>query len=93
MKLIDMKRKAKEVNKVSEVPMSTRGSYPYGLKISLEKEDLKKLNLKLSDFNIGDTIDIISNATVTSMRSSESDGYNSSNLEFELRKISLKAKE
>ena len=84
-----MKRKAKGNKVPMEVPMEAKESYPYGLRVSLEKEELTKLGVKLSDFTIGDTVSLFSNATVISMRSSESEGYDSSNLEFELRKISL----
>ena len=92
-KLIDMKRKIKEMEQPVEIKSSSKESYPYGLRVSLEKEELKKLGIKLTDYNVGDKVDLLSNATITSISSNESEGHESNRIGFELREMNLKSKE
>ena len=93
-KLIDMKRKAKKLRKLAEVP--TTGSrvekpyYAHGTKITLEDEELKKLNKKVGDFKVGDDVDIISKAKVTSTDISEDEFDNNRyRVGLQLRKMRL----
>lgn len=47
MAMIDMKRVSKKDAEIKEVPaLAEEPSYPYGLCITLEKEELKKLGIK-----------------------------------------------
>lgn len=75
--MIDMKRpkpKKSDMENMAMPAMSEGDRYPWGLRITLEKEDLAKLGLKASGFKIGQTVAIQAQAKVTSINSRESTG-------------------
>ena len=57
MELIDLKRPKKKKGEDEKMPaMEGDGErYPYGLRITLEKEELDKLGIKPNDFDVGVT--------------------------------------
>lgn len=88
MKLINTKiTPKKEDSMVMETAPSKKQKpfYPWGLKINLEKEILKKLNLKPSNFKIGQKVSIeaIGEVNLISQRE-EGDGYNSSEVSIQI---------
>lgn len=91
MALTDMKlskSEKKEHGKAMEVSSGKR-EYPYGLSITLDKDSLNKLNLKLANFKIGDTIMVLAQTKVTSISQSEEYGPES-NLSLQIHKMSCK---
>ncbi len=74
--LTSMKRAVKKAKSggVSSPSYDSQDKYPYGLSVSLDDESLKKLNIDLSDFSVGDEVEIHACAKVKSLRQSESEG-------------------
>lgn len=76
MPMVDMARSKEEMRETA-IPSSINESiYPYGLCISLNNDDLEKLDLD-SDCQVGDLIHMTSMAKVTSVsRNETSEGEN-----------------
>jgi hypothetical protein len=74
MNLVDMKRpkKSKEEAKVTEGPVGVEERYPWGLRLTLEKEELAKLGLKPADLAIGSKCAIQCEGEVVGLRESAS---------------------
>lgn len=89
-KLIDLKRAAEDLKKL-DVPIRERPPrYPYGIGITLEDEELKKLNKSISDFKVGDDIDVTAKAKVTgTSQSDEEMGRTRRSVSLQLRKMKL----
>lgn len=97
MALVDMKRpKPKKGNmKGMAMPvMAEESYYPWGLQIRLEKEELEKLGLKASSFDVGQTVNITASAKVTSISSREAvrEKEGSQVVELQIEKIGLDKK-
>ena len=72
--MVSLKRNKKEAKKslreTMPQPMAEE-TYPYELKITLNKEELKKLDMALKDYDIGDKLSAIVKMDVSSMHSSD----------------------
>ena len=74
--MVDMSR-PKPTNMVEEkaqMPVATDSyyeKYPWGLRLTLNDEDIKKLGLKISDFNVEDTRELTAKILVTSVSSEQ----------------------
>jgi hypothetical protein len=77
MKLVDMARSADEVKKdlasVAPSPNAEGPLYSYGLCISLDEQDLKKLKLYDNKPSVGDLLHFTAMAKVTSVSEHESE--------------------
>lgn len=87
-KLIDMKRKMKELEETNK-PISKKSHYPYGLKLSFEEEDLKKLGISITEMKIGDMINFVNSARITSISSNKSEDYSNNTLSLQIEKMGL----
>ena len=67
--MVNMIRKPKKTKRstVAEVPYEEKERYPYGLQISLETEDLKKLGLDAKDFEVQEKIKFTCKAEITNL--------------------------
>jgi hypothetical protein len=91
-KLIDLRRKARNLETAKEaVPSNTeKPYYPYQLSITLEDEELKKLGKSIGDFKVGEEVDVVSKATVTNLRQSDEEyGDSRRSVGLQLRKMKL----
>lgn len=81
MKMVGMKLQKiskKEQGEDSSMPGMSKDEYPYGLKISLNEEQLKKME-HVANLSVGDEVDLEAKGKITSMSSDErSDGKNRS---------------
>jgi hypothetical protein len=95
MEMVDMKlpKRKKEDMKTAGMPMDMpQDQWPYGLKITLEKEQIDKLP-SVKGYNVGDYVFIEAEACVVSMRKSEQKGGKDHySVELQIEKISLKDK-
>ena len=77
--MISMKRKKKskkEMNKEMVVPMDMSEQYPYGLRFSLQNEEIKKLGLDIGKLKIEQTGMISAKVEIIEISSNESAGGN-----------------
>jgi hypothetical protein len=65
--------------------------YPYGLRLSLETPELKKLHKSADSFKIGDVIDITAKGEVINIRKnlSENDDINDECVEMQIVKLDI----
>ena len=68
--------------------------YPWGLRLTLNNEDLNKLGIKINDYNVNSEIKIEAKAIITQVSSRQSsDGLNSTNsdnsLELQITDLSI----
>lgn len=94
-KMIDMKespmdKKDKGMVEPVTLPSKSSGpSYPYGLKITLNKEQLSKMKLKPKDFTVGDMVDISALAKVVRLSETESSDYTDKSIELQITKLAV----
>jgi hypothetical protein len=91
--MIDLKRKTNKMQTTLR-PMPDAGysepEYSWGLKITLEKSELDKLDIDIEDFKIGDVITAEIKAEVVRLSSSDSiDGSESKCLELQVQGMDL----
>ena len=93
MKLVDMKlpkKSKKEEKKAMELEYEP-DSYPYGLQISFEEEQIKNLPF-LNDKKVGDKCIIYAEAIITSTRMSERrSGKKEHNVGLQIEKVDVKS--
>ena len=84
--LVDMKLTKKEAKDNEVAPESPR--YPYGIQISLDDEELKKLNFdSLPD--VGDEFIVVGVGPVTSVRQSEREAGSDRSISIQLQKLEV----
>ncbi len=71
--LTSMKRAVKRAKSDKAYPTSTQDPYPYGLSLSLDDESLQKLGIDISDYAVGDELELHAKVKVRSLRQSESE--------------------
>jgi hypothetical protein len=72
--LTSMKRAVKKAKSDSKAyPMDSTDPYPYGLSISLDNESLEKLGIDLSNYSVGDEVEIHGCAKVKELRQSDTE--------------------
>lgn len=90
-KLIDMEMDDEDKMDTSmPIAMSSKPDYPYGLRISLSHNELKKLGLD-SDCDVGDMIDMRCFGTVTSVSISDDAGGKSCRVEIQIEKMAVES--
>lgn len=92
-KLVDMaKTKAEmkaEQEKYKSSPCGIDDPYGYGLRVRLDQGQLKKLGLKPSGFNVGDTVTITARCEVSSVSQDNTKTHDRSNVELQIEALSL----
>ena len=90
MELIDMKRaKPKKSEENKEIASEYYDPYPYGLRITLNKEELEKLNIDVNKFDIGQRINIMAEAEVVNLQTSPNKKSGDQSIGFQLVKMNL----
>ena len=79
----------KKKNEPKPVPVeaccdSEPDSYPYGLRIDLNKESLKALGLSVGQFNIGESVTLTCKADVITVRATKGRYDESENVELQI---------
>jgi len=84
-KMIDMAKSKEEMEKDSS-PILAGGQekYPYGLRIYLTHEELKKLGVDYSDWEVGATFHLFALAKVTSISQNETEDGANCNVSLQL---------
>ena len=87
--LTDMKiPKPKKTTSSSVEP--SYSPYPWGLQITLEKESLKKLGIKISDFKLGEKVIIAGEAIILALRQTiEEVDNNKERIELQIIKMKV----
>jgi hypothetical protein len=89
MQMRDMKRTKTEKKKENVALVGPEDSYPYGLRLTLDGEQLKKLGLDTLP-KVGKTITLHAKAKVIGAReTSRSDGTQDRSLEIQLQKMGI----
>ncbi len=98
--MVDMKMDKKEKEKMVPQPISTQGKdkgpeYPYGLKIELDNESLDKMDIDLSEFDVGDNVMIMAKAKISSksIDKNEGDDKERKRMAFQITHLCLEAGE
>jgi len=88
IKLVDMKRPPRQKK---EKPISVYSEpYFYGLRITLEEQELKKLGLNVNDFKVKEIVNIIAEARVENIESSmNASGRNNQSISLQIIKLSV----
>jgi len=88
MALTSLKRKPKKAEKI-DAPEPMQDLYPWGLRITLEKEELDKLDLTVANFDIGDKVSIVAEAEVVSLRESANQKNKTKSVELQIMAVDL----
>jgi len=87
MKLTKSERKKDTAKGLPSTP--SKPEYPYGLKVGLEKESLKKLGFKPLNFKLGQKVTISCEAEVTRLSMTDEMDYESNEVVLQITKMSL----
>lgn len=91
MALVDMKR-TKKPKKDSQVTMGMDESkYPWGLSITLEMESLEKLNIDVNQLKVGQVLNLMADAEITSISVSEDMNKERKSLGLQITRMDLNA--
>ncbi len=85
-------KKEREKYASPEVAGGSSEKYPYGLRIHLEKEDLKKLGLGVEGFDIGDNVILQCVAKIDSLSISMSESNKSESVSLQITKVNMEKK-
>ena len=74
-KMVNMIRKPKKTKRSTtpELSYDQQERYPYGLQVSLESEELKKLGLDVKDYEVQEKIKLVCRAEVTGLHSNKNE--------------------
>jgi len=91
MPLIDMKRPKKKENVDSPEISGGYEKYPWGIRLTLENEELKKLGMNIKNFPVGKTCKIEGEAEVTSVSENENidDKESRESVGLQIKKIAI----
>ena len=90
MKLISLKRKLKKSKEIPEAISSDRSLYPYGTRITLEKESISALALPFKELEIGQKVVVQAAGTVIELAQNDRDDRdNSKRIEIQLTEIGV----
>lgn len=94
MALADMKMSKAQSKERMAVPTSLYEEYPYGLRLSLDSDAMKKLGLSAKNFDVKDAVTIVATGRVVSMSSSQSAGdkQERSSLDIQIEKLEVSKK-
>ena len=87
--LTSMKMDKKEMKETDPIPMETSGSkgpqFPWGLQVTLEDASLKKMDIKLSDYKVGDMVELYAQCKITRLSETAHEGDKNPNRTMELQ--------
>jgi CRISPR/Cas system-associated endonuclease Cas3-HD len=82
--MVDMRRTPEEAEEYAIPSPMDQPAYPYGLSISLCQDELEKLGLDHTDFEVGDLVHFHAMSVVTSVSSSQNEGGNTCRVELQI---------
>jgi len=88
--LKNMENSPKDKKKAIEVEPCPQPDFPYGLRIELNKDSLKKLGLKVSDFEIASEVCLVAKAEVCGISSNKRSNYESESVSLQICELSIK---
>jgi hypothetical protein len=87
--LKDMKR-PKEKNTNHEVPMEMEtAKYPYGLRITLNNQEISKLGLSVKELEVGQLINVTALARVNTLRDDKNERRENQSIELTLEQMDV----
>lgn len=92
MKNLPSMKVTKKAEPMKEPSEYKEPEYPYGLRISLNKDSLAKLKLSTKDFKIKDKVMIMAEAEVCEIRASASEYNDSENVELKITNMTCAPK-
>lgn len=93
MKLVNMKLPKKKKKTDLEVAAPSQSEeYPYGLRLSFQEDEIKKLGLNLKKLKVEDAFSITGEAKVVEISQTESKNINNKRLELQITAIALSNK-
>lgn len=90
--MVDM-RKTPEERAQDCMPMGCASEYPYGLSISLGKDEIEKLGIDLKDWELGDIFHLHAMAKVTSVSMNTSESGDNCRVELQLIMIGAESED
>ena len=80
------KKDMKETDAPAVAGSSPKGpQYPWGLGVTLENESLKKMDIKLSDYKVGDVVELYAQCKITRLSENMREGEKNPNRSMELQ--------
>ena len=80
------KKEMKDTMGPTAVGSSPKGpQYPWGLGVTLENESLKKMDIKLSDYKVGDVVELYAQCKITRLSENMREGEKNPNRSMELQ--------
>ena len=76
MNLVDMKLEKKAREKMAALPSPSIDEYPWGCRITLDGDAMKKLGLKPADFKAGQRVKVEAVGKVVEIASRQTEGSN-----------------
>ena len=90
MSMVSMKMSPKEVKAMEPTISETKPEYPYGLRISLNKESMEKLGMSLP--GIGDKVSIQAVGEIVAFSQYESDGHKNKSCDIQIEELQIGSK-
>lgn len=91
--LVDMKRpkqKAGKGDKAAQIGMPEQDAYPWGMRLNLEKEELKKLGIKTQGRKVGDKVMVVAEGEIVEISSRQTmNGEDRDRMELQLKKLKV----
>lgn len=91
IKIVDMKRPPEKIKETKSPSYYEGDRYPYGLQITLNKQEISKLGLDLTKIKVGEQVKIEAFATVTAIRATDSLDSSSKTVELQIKKMGCDA--
>lgn len=92
MKLKSLKMPKEKLRRQMTVEEPERPRYPWGTKLTLDKATLKKLDLKVDNFEIGDTVMVMGKAKITELIKNISESNENERIELQITDMDIKAR-
>lgn len=87
--MVDMARTPEEIeNNMTPPSAADMPIYPYGLSICLTQDELEKLGVDYSDWEVGDHFDLTARAKITSITENETEGGKKCRVEMQIVALS-----
>jgi len=91
MKLVSMKRSKQERESRNKPVPYDGDTYGYGLCIRLDEQDLKKLGLKPSSFDIGDEVSVRAKGVIKTLHANKGASFDNASVEIQLQSLGVSA--
>jgi hypothetical protein len=91
--MVDMaEKKRKDLDMIASATTSSKykgPSYPYGLRLTLNRDQLRKMKINPRDMTIGDKVEIEAMAKVVSISESSGQDYEDKSIELQITKLAV----